>query len=196
MNLKQNLNKFHLKFLTMKKTFAILMAIFLLSQAAVKAQQFQNGDMVANVGVGLGWYSYGYGASSLPALSLSLEKGIKDIENVGPLSVGGIIGFKHASYLTDYKWNDIVIAARGAIHYDLFKVDKLDTYGGVALGVRLQTYSYPGFFGAGSGKSNYTHGLFALYVGGRYYFSDNFAGFGELGYGLGYLTLGISYKFN
>jgi hypothetical protein len=180
----------------MKKTVAIFLALFLLSQAAVNAQTFQKGDMVANLGVGLGWYSYGYGASSLPAISLSLEKGIKDIENVGPLSIGGIVGFKHATYATDYVWNDIILAARGAIHYDLFKVEKLDTYGGAALGVRLQSYSYPSYFGVNAGKTNYTHGLFALYVGGRYYFSDTFAGFAELGYGLGYLTLGLSYKFN
>jgi hypothetical protein len=180
----------------MKKLFLLIFAIFFLAatQSTVKAQAFQNGDMVANLGVGFGWYGYGYGASSLPAFSLSLEKGIMEIDNVGPLSIGGIVGFKHASYLTDYNWNDIIIAARGAIHYDLFKNEKIDTYGGVALGVRLQTYSYPDF-GIGSGKTNYTHGLFALYLGGRYFFSDNLGAFAELGYGLGYLTLGLSYKF-
>lgn len=180
----------------MKKilAFAFIITLLSLSQSTLKAQAFQNGDMVGNLGVGFGWYGYGYGASSLPAFSLSLEKGIKDIENIGPLSIGGILGFKHASYQNDFVWNDIIIAARGAIHYDLFKNEKVDTYGGVALGLRMQSYSYPDF-GIGSGKTNYTHGLFALYVGGRYYFSENLAGFGELGYGLGYLTLGLSYKF-
>lgn len=176
----------------MKKTLATIIAIFFLSIAAMNAQPFQKGDMVGNAGISLGWYSYGFAASSFPAISLSLEKGITEIENVGPISVGGIVGFKHASYSYgwDYSWNDIVLAARGALHYDLFKVEKLDTYGGVALGVRLQTQK------VGSAKYNYTNGLYGLYVGGRYYFSDKFAGFGELGYGLGYLTLGISYKFN
>lgn len=180
----------------MKKIFLLIFAVFFLAvtQSTVKAQAFKNGDMVANFGLGFGWYGYGYGATSLPAFSLSVEKGIKEIENVGPLSIGGIVGFKHASYLTDYTWNDIIIAARGAIHYDLFKNEKVDTYGGVALGVRLQTYSHPDF-GFGSGKTNYTHGLFALYIGGRYFFSDNLGAFAELGYGLGYLTLGLSYKF-
>jgi subfamily B ATP-binding cassette protein MsbA/ATP-binding cassette subfamily B protein AbcA/BmrA len=71
----------------MKKTLAIFIAIFFLSHAAVKAQAFQNGDMVGNVGIGLGWYSYGYGASSLPAISFSLEKG-KSIALVGPSGSG------------------------------------------------------------------------------------------------------------
>ncbi len=185
-----------------KLSVLILAVAILDSNTTIKAQAFKNGDMVGNLGVGFGWYGYGYGTTSLPAFSLSLEKGIKDIENVGPLSIGGIIGFKHASYnwasSYDWSWNDIIIAARGALHYDLFKVSKLDTYGGIALGVRIENESYYTYNLAGDvvkAKANFTHGLFALYLGGRYYVSDNLAVFGELGYGLGYLTLGISYKF-
>ena len=185
----------------MKKLLLLLLiAVFSLSQ--LNAQEFKNGDMVGNLGFGFGWYGYGYGTTSLPAFSLSLEKGIMDLENIGPLSIGGIVGFKHATYSWypsyDWSWNDIIIAARGAIHYDLFKVSKLYTYGGVALGLRLQSYSYYYYLSGNYEKAhnNYTYGLFALYVGGRYYFTDKFAAYGELGYGLGYLTLGLSYKFN
>jgi hypothetical protein len=185
------------------KLSVLVIAITIFSpQSALKAQAFKNGDMVGNLGVGFGWYGYGYGVSSLPAFSLSLEKGIKDLTNIGPLSIGGIVGIKHASYAWtssyDWSWNDIIIAARGAIHYDLFKVSKLDTYAGVALGVRIESESYYTYNLAGDAvkaTSSFTHGLFALYVGGRYYFSDKFGAFGELGYGLGYLTLGLSYKF-
>ena len=178
-------------------TVAVAIAI-VVSQSSLKAQSFKTGDMVGNLGVGFGWYGFGYGTTSLPAFSLSLEKGIKDIANVGPLSVGGIIGIKHASYAWatsyDWSWNDIIIAARGAVHYDLFKVQKLDTYGGVAVGARIESESY---YNLTFQKltASHTYGLFALYIGGRYYFSDHFAAFGELGYGLGYLTLGLSYKF-
>ena len=187
-----------MKKLTKLSVLVIAMAIFL-SQSTVKAQAFKNGDTVGNLGFGFGWYDYGYGTTSLPAFSLSLEKGIMDLTNIGPLSLGGIVGIKHATYAWasnyDWSWNDIIIAARGAIHYDLFKVSKLDTYGGVALGVRIESKSY---YTTDYVKlsSSHTYVLFALYVGGRYYFSDKLAGFGELGYGLGYLTLGLSYKFN
>ena len=182
----------------------IAMAI-ILSQSTVKAQAFKTGDMVANLGLGFGWYGYGYGTTSLPAFSLSMEKGIKDLTNIGPLSIGGIVGFKHATYAWqtsyDWSWNDIIVAARAAIHYDLFKNEKIDTYGGIALGVRVQSYSYYTWvapYGTNDYKKqheNYTHGLFAFYLGGRYFFSDRLAGFAEVGYGLGYLTLGLSYKF-
>jgi hypothetical protein len=184
--------------------FVIAMAI-IASQSTVQAQAFKKGDMAGNLGAAFGWYGYGYGVSSFPAISLSLEKGILDIENVGPLSVGGIVGFKHASYAWssayDWSWNDIIIAARGAIHYDLFKNEKIDTYGGIALGLRIQSstyYTWVSPYGTNDykkGTSSYTHALTALYVGGRYFFTDKLAGFAELGYGLGYLTIGLSYKF-
>ena len=179
----------------------VAMAI-IVPQVAVKAQAFKNGDMVGNLGFGFGWYGYGYGTTSLPAISLSVEKGIRDLENIGPLSIGGIVGFKHASYAYatsyDWSWNDIILAARGAIHYDLFKEEKVDTYGGVALGVRIQSFTDYIYNGSQyiKGSTSTTHALFALYLGGRYYFTDKLAGFGELGYGLGYLTIGLSYKFN
>ena len=190
-----------------KQSVLIIAIAIVAANTTVNAQTFKNGDMVGNLGVGFGWYGYGYGATSIPAISLSLEKGITDLENIGPLSIGGIVGFKHASYawnssFSDFSWNDIIIAARGAIHYDLFKVSKLDTYGGVALGVRIESstiYDAVLPFGVNDYKKvtrSFTYGLFALYIGGRYYFSDKLAGFGELGYGLGYLTLGLSYKFN
>ncbi len=184
------------------KFFVAVAVIVLLAaaQSNVKAQAFQNGDMVANLGAGFGWYSYGYGATSFPAISVSLEKGVKELD-FGILSVGGIVGFKKASYAWssqyDYSWTDIVAAARGAVHVDVLKIEKLDTYAGAALGLRFETYNYYDYvnFNYKKVKKSTVHPLFAFYVGGRYFFTENLAGFGELGYGLGYLTLGLSYKF-
>jgi hypothetical protein len=183
----------------MKKLLLVLLvAVFSLTQ--LKAQAFKNGDLVGNLGVGFGWYGYNYfgaGISSLPAISLSLEKGIKEISSIdGAFSIGGIFGIKHASWSyvgENGSYNDIIIGVRGAIHADVLKVPKLDTYVGLAVGARVhnEKFNYLGY-----SINNYTNALFAFYLGGRYYFSDKLAGFGELGYGLGYLTLGLSYKFN
>jgi hypothetical protein len=186
----------------MKKIITIFVALLTLT-TTLKAQEnlFEKGDMVLNAGVGFGWYGYGYGATSLPAISLSLEKGIKEID-FGTLSVGGIVGFKRASYNWatnyDWSWTDIVVAARGAIHANVLEVDNLDTYAGVALGLRFQSWNYYTFnsvLAYEKASETSVNPLFALYLGGRYYFSDSFAAFGEVGYGLGYLTLGVSYKF-
>ena len=187
----------------MKKiTLTLFTAFLALSLSAQEA--FTSDDMVVNVGAGFGWYSYGFGATSIPAISLSLEKGIKEID-FGTLSVGGIVGYKKATYswlsgYEDYAWTDIIVAARGALHVDLFDNDKIDTYGGVAIGLRFQSYKHYDLVDLYSSQwksvtTTSTNPLFALYVGGRYYFTNNFGAFGEVGYGLGYLTLGLSYKF-
>jgi hypothetical protein len=191
----------------MKKRSQILVLVMVLTMmalepASLKAQTFKNGDLVANLGAGFGWYGYGYGVNSLPAFTLSMEKGFKEIDKVGPISIGGIVGFKHASYAWqtshDWSWNDIIVAGRGALHYDLFKQPKVDTYAGVAIGVRIESWSYyttnlsHEYVKA---HENSTNALMAVYAGIRYYFTDNIAAFGEVGYGLGYLTLGLSYKF-
>lgn len=182
----------------MKKiTITLFTAFLALSLSAQEA--FTSDDLVVNVGAGFGWYSYGFGARSLPAISLSLEKGIKDID-FGTLSVGGIVGYKRASYAwnssyDDWRWTDLIVAARGALHVDLFDNDKIDTYGGIAIGVRVQSFKGNSVIYLENVNTTTTHPLFALYVGGRYYFTDNFGAFGEVGYGLGYLTLGLSYKF-
>jgi hypothetical protein len=194
----------------MKKTTKLLIAILTVAFIAsfhqnVKAQAFQNGNVVANAGLGFGWYGYGHSVTSFPALSLSVEKGIKDLD-FGVLSVGGIMGYKHATYnwrtSYDWSWTDFIIAARGAVHADLFKEEKLDTYGGLGVGLRFETERYYDFvypYGINDYKKvnhNYVHPLVSLYVGARYYITPQLAGFGEIGYGLGYLTLGLSYKFN
>lgn len=175
-------------------------SILFVSPNQATAQAFEKGNMVANFGAGFGWYSFGYATTSLPALGISVEKGVKDLD-FGVLSVGAIAGFKHASYNWftgyDWSWTDYVGAVRGAIHMDLLKEKKLDTYGGLAVGLRLETATtYTGFTAPYSKVTDSTiNPLFAFYLGGRYYFTDKLAGFGELGYGLGYVTLGLSYKF-
>ncbi|MDY0103309.1 MAG: hypothetical protein RBS07_10245 [Lentimicrobium sp.] len=184
----------------MKKITITLFAAFL--ALSLSAQEtFTTDDVVLNAGAGFGWYGYGYGATSIPAITLSLDKGIKEID-FGTIGIGGIVGYKHASYNWlsgyDWSWTDYIIAARGSLHADIFQVDNLDTYGGIAVGIRAETWKYftydPFANVYGDVKESTIHPLFAFYIGGRYYFSDNFAAFGELGYGLGYLTLGVSYK--
>lgn len=176
---------------------AIAAVVFLASvQMNVKAQAFENGSMVANAGLGFGWYGYGYGlgsTSSLPFISVSLEKGFFDVPSINSvISVGGIAGIKHGSYgFESYSFNDIVIAARGAIHADVFKVENLDTYAGVIAGLRMHNENLPE---SPYYDGDFTHLLGGAFIGARYYFNEKFAAFGELGAGTGYLNLGVSLK--
>ena len=184
--------------------FTTLTVLAVLMAGLIHAQAFKKETFAANLGLGFGWYSYGYSVSSFPAVILSAEQGVWDVDKVGVISLGGIIEWKkskydwsYQNYSYDWSWTDFVIAARGTLHPVLVENEKVDLYAGMALGVRLQSYKY--FYANIYGepledKDNSVNGLIAIYAGCRYYWSDHFAVFGELGYGLGYFTVGVTYR--
>lgn len=58
--------------------------------------------------------------------------------------------------------------------------------------VSAKTYGYEGSWNNySSSVSGFTGSWF---LGGRYYFTDNFAGLLELGYGIAYLNIGVALK--
>lgn len=170
---------------------------------------FGKGTTAVNLGIGFG-ISYGYlsGTSSMPSISLAVDHGF--IEGVGPgiISIGGIVGYKSASY--DYngyldgktaRWTNLFIAARGAYHYNFTSNPRLNTYGGVMLGVRSYSHRWYGydFWTLDNEIKEYTdtqmYLAFGLFAGARYYFTDNIGAFAELGYDVSFLKLGVSAKF-
>jgi len=186
----------------MKKIAAIIfLTVFLLPSLKAQESTFNLGDQVVNIGIGLGsLYAIGtYYKTTVPPISISYEKAIVDeIIDKGVIGVGGYLGYTsykyHYVYSTyDYGWKytNIVLGARGNFHYPL--VDNLDTYLGVLLGYNIRISRE---FGTFADDISPDHGslAFAGYVGARYYFSEKFAAFTELGYGISYLTLGISLK--
>jgi hypothetical protein len=185
-----------------KSLIGITAALSLLafSSLQVNSQSFAVGDKDVNLGIGFGatWYSgVGY-KSTIPPISASFDLGFKDDIGPGVLGIGGYLGFSSYKweysylYTYGYKYTTIILGARGTYHMQF--IDKLDTYGGLLLGFRIVSskyygdtgYSYSG--GAGSGLA------YSFFVGGRYYLADNIAVFGELGYGIAYLTLGVTFK--
>jgi len=184
----------------MKKIAAIIfLTVFLLPVLKAQESTFNLGDQVVNIGIGLGsHYAFSsYYSTTVPPISLSYEKAIVDeIIEKGVIGVGAYAGYrayKYTYYLSDYGWKytDIIIGARGNFHYPF--VDKLDTYLGVLLGYRITISKSWGPWGADTDPDS--GGIaFAGYLGARYYFSEKFAAFAELGYGISYLTLGISLK--
>jgi hypothetical protein len=186
----------------MKIKNLLIAALLFVSTAFANAQTFKNGDININAGIGLG-YTYGLysGASSWPMLYVSGEKGFKEIDNVGVISLGALLAFKHISFSgtgTDqsWSWNDFYVGARGALHLASIKVDKLDLYGGASLGLRF--YSYPTYvFNLEGGTiENQTHTtvFFGLFAGGKYYLTDGIALFGELGWDVAWIKIGVTFK--
>ena len=168
----------------MKKSIFILLAIFV--AAAAQAQPFQKGTTTANVGVGLGTALGGLGKAR-PAVG-----------GPGIISLGGYVGntgYKYSSGNYTYKWNYIVVGARGAYHYNGFTtVPNLDVYGGAMLGYNIVKYSSDGDdmamvnnYGSGMGLSGF--------LGSRWFFSDKIGAYAELGYGVSVLNVGLTFKF-
>lgn len=186
----------------MKLNGLILALFFVCGIAAAQTPTFEKGDKVLNLGVGFGsgLYTGGGYSSQMPALSASLEVGIVDnVIDKGSIGIGGYIGYTSAKqdfsdfgYTYGWKYTNLVLAARGAFHYPL--VEKLDTYAGLALGYNIVTVKETGNVPSGvtaTGSAVYLSG----FLGARYYFSDKFAGFIELGSGIAYFNLGVALKF-
>jgi hypothetical protein len=182
-----------------KLLLSLLVVVFSLTQLLAQESTFQQGDKVLNLGLGLGstLYSGSYYKSGIPPLSASLEFGVKDgVLDKGSIGIGGYLGY--SSHKWEYsgwgwKYTNIILGVRGVFHYPL--VDKLDTYTGLLLGYNIATSKE---FGVASGYDYHASSggvAYSWFVGGRYYFSDSFAAFAELGVGVTIFNLGIALKF-
>jgi hypothetical protein len=171
--------------------------------------QFEAGDNVLGVGVGiLGGYGVGWNGSDYsesPAINAHFDHGMGDL-GPGIWGLGGYVGYKTASYKAhylnyyqyDYRYTWLIIGVRGTWHYNEWHGDKLDTYGGLMLayrGVNFKDHTDYGTYGYLNTYSYSGSGIgFSGFLGARYYFSDKIGAFGELGYGLTALQLGLAVK--
>jgi hypothetical protein len=172
----------------MKKIFAMLLV------ATTK-------DMNISAGLGLGMYGI-YGSAGMPPVFVAFDMAVPSIHP--KISLGGIVAYAGSSDdfgsgKASYKY--IVIAARGSYHF-LENNKNIDAYAGLGLGYDIVsssvTWSDPNaqrFFG-GSWSAGASYFFFDIHAGGRYYFSPKFAAMAEVGYGVGFLRVGLSYKLN
>lgn len=182
------------------------------------AQSYKQGQVDMNLGVGIGntfvnrgvYIGPGYSYNSLPTFNASAEYGITNA-----IGIGGYLGytsFKYTyayrdfnnngwyDYTDQYKWSFFIIGIRGAYHFDEFiKIDKLDVYGGLMLGYNIASLNYTStdpYHGTAVYGSAYGGFAWSLFGGARYRFTDNVGVFGELGYGISVLNIGLNLKFN
>jgi hypothetical protein len=187
----------------MKKTnFVLVLTVFVLLLTSLSfnlnAQKFEKGTINGNFMIGLGnTYHAGYGMG-LPLISLSGDMGLVDTWGPGVFGVGAMLGVstsKNSVYSTyTDKYTDIIFAPRATYHYQFVK--KLDTYGGIAIGLRFQRGKfYDPFTGNTDVAENHVYGLGSIFVGARYYFTEKFAAMAELGFGTAIFNIGVSMKF-
>lgn len=170
----------------------MLFVATLLSVASEKAfAQYEKGDKLLNVGLGLGSY-YGGGV----AVGAAFEYGITDFISVGAQADFYTWGYNFGVGYK-YRYTFLPIAARGSYHFGkhFLTIDKLDLYAGAALGYYISSYKdntgYSGIYDDGYGGK----GLFGVFGGGRYYFKPNMAGFAEVGYNVTPIKVGLTFKF-
>lgn len=176
------------------KKILLLMAVAGISAMSMNAQSFGKEDNVAGLNVGFG------GSYGVP-VSLTYERGVYDINNKMSIGVGGIVGYGGSSEKIMYgkwKYSNILLGARGAWHYTAIK--KLDLYAGLTLGYDVASSKFKwndprdeeiiGELSSSAGGF-----LWGAYAGARYYFNESFGVNAEVGYGLAYLNIGVTYKF-
>jgi hypothetical protein len=182
-----------------------LFALLSFAFALLKAQPFELGTNVFNAGIGLGGhYSYwGIGYISTPAIGLSYEKGIKEGLGPGIIGIGGYLGYKNityhynylfSNYYVDQKWTYLIIGLRATYHYNFYLDDNLDLYGGLLLSYNNVNYKEDSNDPLYVSSSYKSYVDLSLFVGGTYYFSDKIGVFTELGYGIAYWTIGVSFR--
>lgn len=179
----------------MKKVLVTLTVLVLVSTLSF-AQTYKKGVTNLNAGVSIGGLAGLYGTADFPPISLGLQFGIHE-----KLSVGGIVGYSSSTYdwgywgNTNWKWTYryIFVGARGEYHFVDVDVKDMDLYGGLTLGYNIVSVSEPsGFTGDYTAQGSYL--LYGFHAGARYMFSPKIGVFGELGYGIGYITLGLNVK--
>jgi hypothetical protein len=195
-----------LKFMRMKKMVTVF---FLVMATMVNAQEspYQMGDNVLTIGLGFG-SSFGYNsARQTPAVSIQFEHATWALGS-GIVSMGGYLGYKGYSYKANLsnnytysqKWNYYILGVRGAWHLTTLNnvnLTKWDLYGGLML-----SYNYINYSSTAndpiydySRPSSYNSGLgFSTFLGARYFVTNKIALMGELGYGISFLNLGVSFK--
>ena len=106
------------------------------------------------------------------------------------------------NYYYKNSWSNTIVAARAAYHLDELNTKDVELYFGVIVGFRIQTYRYSTnninsdpYGDNYKSKSTSINPALSIFAGGRWYFAKNVALFGEVGYGITYLTGGVSVKF-
>jgi hypothetical protein len=174
------------------------LSLFFLSAPHIRAQQPVNPIQVEswmfNAGIGLGTiYDINTNLSAGFAFKVALQRGMWEL-GPGVVALGLETGMVFNSTVIDYpinrnshteRYTKFNIAPRANWHHG-WDVIGLDTYAGMAMGI--------GFLSQTDVDTKLRfHG--GVYVGGSYFFNENFGVNLETGYGTTIVQVGVAYKF-
>ena len=173
----------------MNLALAFVATMALMVTSADAQTQSVKGINYVNAGIGIGTFGFN-GTGGLP-VTIGYDRGITD-----QISVGAYLGMVRTKYAYDYKYKYTIFGVRGSYHFnELLEIEnpKIDLYGGVAINYRNYTLKYD-VEGVHQKYSGSTVGV-GIHAGGRYFFTEQFGAYAELGYGISPLQLGAVLKF-
>lgn len=173
--------------------------MFGLNSASAQSNAFSQGSIGINAGFGFGNNTWGNGF--MPTFNLAGDYAIKNvIHDNGSISLGAIFGIGG-----NKSENNFRLGVRGLLHYTF--VDKLDTYGGIAMGMKHSkgkvndsSNGYGSLLAGwddddeGGKETHFTY--IPLIAGARYMFTDQFGAYSEIAISkFAYLQIGVSLIF-
>ncbi|MCL2417085.1 MAG: hypothetical protein FWD02_04020 [Bacteroidales bacterium] len=177
---------------------------------------FRIGENRSSFGVGLGWtyremVRRDYrGVWNFPSPNVLVERSILPFRDFGFLSVGAQFGFHHGYrnanvFNTEFResWTSFYFVPRVALYFhEVFHPydfpENIDLYAGIGLGFNHLSHRFSNNVDPGSVGRQNNSGFklgYHLFIGGRYYFREDFAIFAEVGYGLSFLNVGITIRY-
>jgi hypothetical protein len=158
-----------------------VVAVFGLASTAEAQSPFAKGDNYIGPSVSLSTYG-----SSI-AIGGNFEHAIKDHVGIGASAQY----YSYGCGIADCNFRVITLAGTVAYHFDVHN-EKVDLFAGGAVGTNIVSCSASGI----DCNDAFGHSLVIGGFGGvRYYLKDNLALVARAGYGVGYLTAGVDFKF-
>ncbi len=167
------------------------------------SQTLNAGEQTAGIGIGIPAISNYAVDSKTPSITGFYEYGFTDKVGIGHIGGGAIFSFAGADYRGgNYRYS--LVGPRASYHFDMTDItgdkawDVVDVYAGIMSGLRFERvkYDYTDVWGdKQTYKETETNLITDIFVGIRYAFADQFGVYAEAGYGVSYLTVGVSYRF-
>lgn len=175
-----------------RSTFLIILLSLFMGIKNSNAQTplaYEKGNQALKFGVGLG-APFSTGNIKLPPLQAIYEYGITE-----DISIGGVLGYSSSSEnyssLGKIDFSYLIFGGRGNYHFETS--EKFDPYGGVTLGYAKLSMKDQGAGVLGDLAESAV--IYGAQIGANYYFTPNVGAWAEVGYGIGYLNVGVVFKF-
>ena len=164
-------------------TIAAALASFARPAAAQEGFRLGYTDVGATIGIG------GIGAASV-AIGGRFEHALRSVPDLGDGLIGIQVGVDYYSWSEPgFRWSYIPVGATANYHFKL-ENKKIDPFLGLGLGYSIVSCSYDGTGDLCTNSALYFIGR----AGGRYFFNDRMALYGDLGAGAATLNVGVTMR--